>query len=277
MEPAFYHSPKLTPDGRHLVVSKLESPNFDIWKLELARMSLTRLTFAPSAESFSILSPDGATVTYSSNRAGPQNLFSIATDGSGVEQRLTTAAFSQQPSSWSPDGTLLAFTQYEPKTGSDIWLYSKREGSATPFLRTPFNETSAHFSPDGHWIAYSSDESGRQEIYMLPTPGKVGVKRKVSAAGGIEPVWNPRGGELYYLNDNNLMSVQVKFQPSLTIGIPQLLFSRGLALVQNQNLNTYDVAADGRRFVMQKAFDTLSPPRQLHLISNGLDQLFREK
>ena len=124
-------------------------------------------------------------------------------------------------------------TQFEPKTGSDIWLYSKHEGSATPFLRTAFNETNAHFSPDGHWIAYSSDESGRQEIYMLPTSGKVGGKRKVSTAGGTEPVWNPRGGELYYLNENDLMSVQVKFQPSLTIGIPQLLFSRGLALVQD--------------------------------------------
>jgi Tol biopolymer transport system component len=169
----------------------------------------------------------------------------------------------------------LAFTQSEPKTGSDIWLYSKQEGSATPFLRSPFNEGSAHFSPDGHWIAYSSNESGRQEIYILPTPGKVGGKRRVSTAGGGEPVWNPSGGELYYLNENSLMSVQVKFQPSLTIGIPQLLFSRGLALVEN--IGTYDVAADGRRFVMLKPLDTLTPPRQLHLISNGLDQLFRGK
>jgi hypothetical protein len=89
-------------------------------------------------------------------------------------------------------------------------------------------------------------------------------------------VWNPRGGELYYLNENGLMSVQVKFQPSLTIGMPQLLFSGGgLALVQG--IRPYDVAADGRRFVMLKPFDTLTPPRELHLISNGLDQLFREK
>ena len=144
-----------------------------------------------------------------------------------------------------------------------------------PFLRSPFNEENAHFSPDGHWIAYSSDESGRQEVYILPTPGKVGVKRRVSTAGGREPVWNPRGGELFYLNENRLMSVQVKFQPSLTIGIPQLLFDRELALIRN--IRTYDVAADGRRFVMLKAFDTLTPPRQLHLISNGLDQLFRGK
>ena len=136
LEPAFYHSPKLAPDGRHLVVSKLESANFDIWKLELARMSFTRLTSAPSAEYYSILTPDGATVTYSSNRAGPQNLFSIPTDGPGVEQRLTTAAYPQFPTSWSPDGTLLAFDQFDPKTGSDIWLYSKHEGSATPFLRS---------------------------------------------------------------------------------------------------------------------------------------------
>ena len=257
------------------MVSKLESANFDIWNLELARMSFTRLTSAPSAEYYSILSADGATVTHSSNRAGRQNLFSIATDGSGVKQRLITAAYSQQPSSWSPDGTLLAFTQWEPKTGSDIWLYSKHDGSATPFLRSPFNAASAHFSPDGHWIAYSSDESRRQEIYMLPTSGKEGGKRKVSTAGGIEPVWNPRGGELFYLNENDLMSVQVKFQPSLTIGIPQLLFSRGLAVIED--MGQYDVAADGHRFVMLKPFDRLTPPTQLHLISNGLDQLFREK
>ena len=88
-------------------------------------------------------------------------------------------------------------------------------------------------------------------------------------------MWNPRGGELYYLNGNDLMSVPVKFQPSLTIGMPQLLFSRELTIIRN--IHTYDVAADGRRFVMLKPFDTLTPPRQLHLISNGLDQLFREK
>jgi Tol biopolymer transport system component len=170
---------------------------------------------------------------------------------------------------------VLAFQQYDPKTGSDIWLYSKADGSVTPFLCSPFNEGLADFSPDGHWIAYSSDESGRQEIYILPAPGKAGSKRRVSTAGGVDPIWNPRGGELYYLNGSNLMSVQVKFQPSLTIGVPQLLFSRGMALVAN--IGVYDVAADGRRFVMLKAFDTLTPPRQLHLLSNGLDQLFREK
>src|SRR4030095_21909 len=98
----------------------------------------------------------------------------------------------------------------------------------------------------------------------------------VPSAVGVEPVWNPRGGELFYLNENDLMSVQVKFQPSLTIGMPQLLFSRGgLALLQN--IHPYDVAADGRRFVMLKLLDTRTPPRQLHLISNGLDQLFRGK
>jgi hypothetical protein len=103
--------------------------------------------------------------------------------------------------------------------------------------------------------------------------GKEGGKRRVSTSGGAEPVWS--GGELYYLNENGLMTVQVKFQPNLTIGIPQLLFNREMGSMQS--LRSYDVAADGRRFVMLKPFDTLTPPRQLHLISNGLDQLFREK
>ena len=122
LDPGFYLAPNLTRDGRHLVVSKLESANFDIWKVELARMSFTRLTSTPSAEYGSILTPDGETVTYSSNRAGPQNLFSIPTDGPGVEQRLTTAVYPQFPSSWSPDETLLAFDQLtlrpDPTSGS---------------------------------------------------------------------------------------------------------------------------------------------------------------
>ncbi len=217
------------------MVSKLESANFDIWKLELARMSFTRLTSAPSAENYSILTPDGATVTYSSNRAGPQNLFSIPTDGSGVEQRLTTAAYPQLPPVGVPTGHCWHLPSVNPRP--DPTSGSIRNMRALPrhSCAAAFNEANAHFSPDGHWIAYSSDESGRQEIYMLPTSGKEGVKRRISTAGGTEPVWNPRGGELYYLNENDLMSVQVKFQPSLTIGIPQLLFSRGLALVQNIN------------------------------------------
>jgi Tol biopolymer transport system component len=103
--------------------------------------------------------------------------------------------------------------------------------AATPRLQC-FHPASS-FSPDGPWIAYASDESGRPEIYIQPAPGREGGKRRVSAAGGREPVWNRHGGELFYLNENQMMLVQVKFDPSPVIGIPQLLFSCSFAPIRN--------------------------------------------
>jgi serine/threonine protein kinase len=203
--PGFWHSPRLSPDGTRLVVSLLESGNFDLWTLELSRQTLTRVTFEDTAEYTSIWNPDGAHVTFTSNRYGPQNLFSKLAQGTGPEQRLTTSASPQFPSAWSPDGTRLAFAQFDSLTGSDIWLLSPGgDRKPEPFLNGPFNESSPVFSPDGRWIAYTSDESGKNEVYVQPLSRDRRGKGKISIDGGFDPSWSSGRSEIYYRNRSQI-------------------------------------------------------------------------
>ena len=144
------------------------------------------------------------------------------------------------------------------------------------FLRTPFNETAPQFSPDGRWLAYASDESGRNEIYVQPFPGP-GRKWQVSTDGGEEPVW-ARNGELFYRNGNQMMAVETKTQPTFSAGTPQLLFEgsgrssfrRVTAGPFNAN---YDVAADAQRFVMVKTAETGTAPGQIQVVLNWFEEL----
>jgi len=107
-----------------------------------------------------------------SNRAGgPKNLFWQASDGSGETDRLTTSDYGDAPSSFSPDGQLLAFMEISPQTSRDIWVLRRSDRKAQPFVRTPYEEAAPRFSPDGRWLAYSSNESGRREIYVQSYPG----------------------------------------------------------------------------------------------------------
>ncbi len=119
-------------------------------------------------------------------------LFLQASDGSGTVERLTTSDHLRSPGSFSPDGQLLAFIEQNPETGRDLWVLNLADRKTQPFLKTPFEETAPKFSPDGKWLAYSSDETGRREIYVRPYPGP-GGKWQISTDGGQEPVWNPRG------------------------------------------------------------------------------------
>ncbi len=105
---------------------------------------------------------------------------------------MTTNEYTQSPNSWSPDGELLAFIEVNPVTGTDIWMLRLSDRKAQPFIKTPFNEGAPRFSPDGRWLAYVSDESGRQEIYVQSYPGP-GGKWQISTEGGTEPAGTHMG------------------------------------------------------------------------------------
>jgi hypothetical protein len=146
------------------------------------------------------------------------------------------------------------------------------ERKPRPFLRTPFSETGPQFSPDGRWLAYVSNESGRNEIYVQPFPGPAG-KSQISTEGGTQPVW-ARNGELFYQNGNQMMAVETKTQPTFSAGTPRLLFG---GPQQGGPAFGYTVAADAQRFLMVKATETgaAQDQNQIQVVLNWFDELKR--
>jgi eukaryotic-like serine/threonine-protein kinase len=249
--PRAYFFPQLSANGQRVAVAIQEGGELQIWLYDLRRDSLTRWTFAGAYNLMGAWTPDGQRIAFESDKEGPLNLFWQRADGSGGLERLSTSEYSQYPRSWSPDGQALAFTQISAAGNTGIWILRIADRKAQPFLQTAFNELAPIFSPDGHWIAYDSDESGRDEIYVRPYPGP-GGEYQISTDGGTEPVWNPKGGELFYRNGDKMMAVEVATRPTFSAGKPKMLFE-GSYLLSRGAVADYDISKDGQRFLMLKS------------------------
>jgi Tol biopolymer transport system component len=182
--------------------------NTDLWLLDGARTS--RFTFDAAADLFPLWSPDGTRIAFASTRTGTLDLYVKAASGAGVEEVLVASSQAKIPSDWSADGRFLLHFSVDPQTNADLWVLPL-EGDRTPWvlLKTPFSERHGTFSPDGRWVAYQSNESGRNEIYIRPFAGpaasgasasQVGGQWQVSTAGGTFPRWRRDVRELYYLS-----------------------------------------------------------------------------
>ena len=266
-----YLNPRLSPDGRRVAVSITEQ-EAQIWLYDLSRDTMTRLTFDGIANNAPTWTPDGKRIVFDSNRGGASNLFWQMADGSGGLERLDTSEYLQVPMSWSPDGQILAFFEVGPTTGRDIWVLRMSDRKAQTFLRTPFNEDAARFSPDGRWIAYVSDESGRDEVYAQPFPGP-GGKWQISTDGGTEPVWNRNGRELFYRSGNKMMVADIATQLSFVAGKPRMLFEGQYQPTPGTAPN-YDVSSDGQRFLMLKPSEQAqAAPTQINVVLNWFEEL----
>ena len=271
--PHNYIYERVSPDGRRAAVAILEQET-QVWVYDLSRDTLTRLTFEGSVNANPTWSPDGRRIAFGSDRGGPRNLFWQAADGGGGAERLTTSEYTHAANSFSPDGQLLAFIEINPETGRDIWVLNLKDHKAQLFLKTPYDDTGPKFSPDGKWLAYSSDESGRREVYVQPYPGP-GGKWQISTDGGQEPVWNPKGGELFYRSGNKIMAVDVDTKSGFSAGKPRMLFE-GPYLPTSGSLPYYDVSPDGQRFLMLKPVESqASAPTQINVVLNWFEELKR--
>jgi serine/threonine protein kinase len=256
-EPARYNSLALSPDGRRVAVSRTNpenSQNRDVWLLDIGRNTSTRLTSKQVRASFPVWSADGSSVIFGSILAGEVNLYLKLASGAGDERLLLKASDGYKyATSSSRDGRSLLYTVENPKTKSDLWVLPLQgEPKPIPFLRTEFNENSGQFSPDGHWIAYTSDESGSDEIYVREfslgsAQGSANAAGKwlISKAGGTNPRWRGDGKELFYVaSDEKLMSVDISAKPAFEAGAPRPLFQLPPGFIGG------DVTADGRRFLI---------------------------
>ena len=262
-----YGTPRLSPDGTR-VAAEIYGQNTDIWIWDFARETLRRLTFDPAGDGMSVWTPDSRHIIFQSGREGTSSVYKQAADGSGTVERLSTSATPQWPTSVSPDGTWVAGFDLPPRaTFADVVFLPLTQtvvpapapgrGPTGPLAETRFRGDMAEISPNGRYIAYSSGESGRNDIYLRPFPRVDHGRWQISTAGGTRPVWARSGRELFYLDASNaLTAVPVDTsRPTISIGVPVRLFDTGYA--EPNPSRHFDVSADGKRFLMLKA--TASP------------------
>ena len=193
--PKAYAAPRVSPDGRTLLVTIAEATE-TVWLYDLMTGMLNQVTSAGETR-FPIWTPDGQRTTFSSGAGGPPNLFWTRILEPGSAERLASSDNVQVPGSWSPDGQTLAFVERSPATGRDIWFLRTKDRAAQPILSSPFDESAPRFSPDGRSVAFVSNETGREEVYVGPLTDPA-RRQQVSTDGGTEPVWGANGRELFY-------------------------------------------------------------------------------
>jgi Tol biopolymer transport system component len=259
-----YFTLHLSPDEQRLAAGLLnpQTDNYDIRLFDLTRGGDARFTTDPATDSYPLWSPDGQSIVWSSNREGVWNLYQKAANGAGTDELLLRSAYSKLTMDWSADGRFLLYRELNSQTGYDLWvLPMEGERKPWPWLNSPFVEGAARFSPDGKWIAYSSNESGRHEIYVqafVPGAAASGGKVLFSTNGGQQPHWRRDGRELYYRSpDGNLMAVDVTLGAAVKVGTPKPLFS----LNNIRALTDFASTGDGQRFLfVTNAEDASVPP-----------------
>jgi serine/threonine-protein kinase len=235
-----------------------------------------------------VWSPDGRRIVFTSQRDGQFNLYMQNADGTGDAERLTDSSKVQTANSVSPDGTQLVFRE-QTQDSDDLMVLSLKDRAAPPdqrpsagLVRTKFNERNAEVSPDGRWLAYQSDESGRDEVYVRPFPNTDAGRSTISSDGGSRPVWARNGRELFYAVGSSpspvrVMRVAVDTAKGFSSAVPQQLFEGRYYVDPRSTVRgrTYDVSPDGQRFLMIKDTDPSeqAPTQSLVVVLNWVEEL----
>jgi DNA-binding SARP family transcriptional activator/Tol biopolymer transport system component len=272
----FIGFPALSPDGKSVAVTRSANTEYmGIWIKWLDRGPSIRLA-GDARENFGpAWSPDGKSVTFSSRTAnGSVYLWTQRADGGApgvVQLRLKENVFNAR---WSRDGKWLVFQTGAggPGAGDILAIRPGTDTAPTPLVATAFTETSPALSFDGRWLAYCSNQSGKNEIYVVPFPNTSAGKWAISTGGGTEPLWSHRGTELFYRDaSGNLVAVEVNTNPTFSVGRATALFpaagytSRGFT-------QQYAVAPDDRRFLMIRPLETGTPDK-LIVVENWFEEL----
>lgn len=260
--------PSVAPDGRSLAIG-VSGANDGLWTYDLERDTLSPLVTGFD-NGLPIWSPDGSRIAFISNRTGRYSVYSVRADGTGSVDLLTAGDYDRVPEAFAPDGNTLLFRETHPETGADLWTLSlSGETEAKPLLQTDADESHANLSPDGRWLAYRSNESGQNEVYVQPFPGP-GPRVQVSTDGGTNPIWNPAGGELFFRSRGRTMVVDVAGTDELVFGRPRVLFENP----QTPDDWPFGIAPDGERFAMVFT-EPIPQVGELRLVLNWTEELKR--
>lgn len=253
-EPGAYHEPQLTSDGTKVLYSRNDTTGpQDVYLQDLVRGNTTRLTFDSASDSTAIFSPDGTQFVFFSNRGGKTGVYRKASNGAGDEVTVWIDPNGIYPDSWSPDGKFVMCDRNgDAHTKVDLWLLPVDGGDPILYLASEFEEGHAQFSPDGRWVAYTSNLTGKPEVYIESYPRGNG-KWQISTTGGDSPQWRRDGKEIFYLApDNNMMSVTINVTAAgVEASRPAILFPTSApqgAITDDKN--NFAVTADGQKFLI---------------------------
>src|SRR5215471_17535225 len=241
-----YSDPRVSPNGRFLALH-LQGDQNDVWVADVERGALTRISFNDGEDETPAWSPDSSSVAWASSRSNlNRGVFRRPADGSGSEELIWSLDKHCHVRDWSSDGKTLVIEILDPNTSGDIWRLSL-EGTptASPFLQSSFNERNSRLSPDGKWLAYVSDESGRDEVYVQAFP-QGGSKLQVTSSGGDQPVWSRDGNKLLIRAAGSIQEVAFRPGSPASIGAMTSLFKDHFESPQAGGHTGYDVFPDGR-------------------------------
>ena len=267
-----FHIPRLAPDGQRIGYSTIGS-ECRLHVYDIARGTDSSLT-GEGKGSYPVWTADGRQLIFSWWKSGLPNLHWPAADGSSPMERLTTGEYTQCPASVTPDGATLVFVGTDPAGDLGLRLLDLQSRGVTPPLNARSGEAYPAFSPDGRWLAYASDASAREEVYVrsFPNPGS---KWKLSLEGGTEPLWARNGEQLYYRFQDQVWAVNVRAGAAFTPGKPRLLFEKP-GYRRASPLACWDISLDGRHFLMVKLDERKPEPvTEMILVQNWLDELKR--
>ncbi len=267
-EPAAYFRPTLSPDGKSVAVCRSEGDVRNLWIFDAARGSSRRLTFDAADNCGPAWSPDGERLAFFSNRRGIREVYEKRVDGSGEDELvLASSDVSLHVEDWSHDGKFLVYNSAGPKNPSDLFLLPMSGAMRKPiaFLAGDAVEQGGTISPNGRWIAYSSNETGRIEVYVkgVSPEGVAGQgKWQVSRDGGVAPRWRSDGKELVYVKGSTIVAVDVKPDgSSFEAGVPRALFD--VPMAETPPDRPFDITRDGLRFLVNTPAKRQEPIRVL--------------
>jgi serine/threonine-protein kinase len=258
----------LSPDGSRVATVRYTNGVADIWILDLDRGTLSRFTFGGSDHAGPLWSPDGRHLAYESDRTGRWDLYMKPIAGSGEEVTLFQSdAQFKHPSDWSQDGRYILFEQLDETTGWDVWMLDVKTHEAAPLLQSRFNERSGALSPDGRWLSYTSDESGRDEVFLRSHPAG-NHKLQITNGGGFVGGWRDDGLELLFAAGTGftVQTLSMRRGSELPVERPRTLFQL------EPGLTAFAPAADFERFLLATPPDPFGT-RSLHVVLDWTAEL----
>jgi serine/threonine protein kinase len=287
LPPRLYRNPRISPDGKKVALDFESGGSQSIWIWDLHRENLTRLTRDAISDAMPLWTPDGQRILFLSSRRGADAIYSKAANGTGEVEKISVSLGSRYyyPFSWTDkngNALLLGYAKKGSETDVDIGSLSMKGNRASnPLFSEKYNEFYPSISPDGKFLAYESNESGQDEVYVRSYPDVNKEKWKVSTSGGNEPLWSPDGRELFYRNADAIMAVSVKTEPAFSIEKPKMLFQAEFVRTDRgqSDINQWDISPDGKRFlILKEAPSTGKPaapesPRKINVVLNWFEEL----